>query len=99
MGGRKSGLRLSLFGQNEQPPLHVAVKANDAEAVTVLIWARADPQTQRDSDGRSPMELAEELGHRQDVLQALRTGCDPLAPFEPDPDFPMPRAFESPSFR
>jgi len=43
-------------------PLHVAVKENDSETVTLLLKANADPR-QADSFGRTPLELAGRLDH------------------------------------
>jgi hypothetical protein len=43
-------------------PLHVAVKENDSETVTLLLKANADPR-QVDSLGRTPLELAGRLDH------------------------------------
>lgn len=66
-------------------PLHVAVKENDHEAVTLLLKANADPK-QVDSSGRTPLDLAGRLdraGSHALVMHAFRpllTRCNSQVP-------------------
>ena len=51
-------------------PLQTAVLSGDIKSVRVLIRSGANPAA-RSGDGRTPLELAEERGHRE-VSYALR---------------------------
>jgi len=56
----KKGLISSSFSY----PLHAAVKAKDAEAVELLLWAGADP-TLQNSKKQTPLELAQKKNDKK----------------------------------
>jgi len=64
---KKSGIVSSGFTY----PLHVAVKANNLEAVELLLWAGAD-KAQKDSSNLTPAALAKKL-NKKDSHKAVLT--------------------------
>lgn len=58
-------------------PLHVAIAANRADNIAVLLQAGADINRRHDSEDCTPLLLAVELGRANIVNQLLAAGADP----------------------
>eukprot|EP00418_Pyrodinium_bahamense_P090390 CAMPEP_0179034946 /NCGR_PEP_ID=MMETSP0796-20121207/12864_1 /TAXON_ID=73915 /ORGANISM="Pyrodinium bahamense, Strain pbaha01" /LENGTH=240 /DNA_ID=CAMNT_0020731217 /DNA_START=65 /DNA_END=788 /DNA_ORIENTATION=+ len=69
----KKKIKSGMFSSVSAYPLHVAVRAADAQAVGLLLWGGAD-KTLQDSAKRTPLALAEKLnknGSHEHVMGAL----------------------------
>lgn len=53
-----------------QYPLHAAVQSRDAGAIKLLLWAGADT-TRKDSEGVTPLELAQKLNQRNSHARCI----------------------------
>jgi len=53
-----------------QYPLHAAVLSKDACAIKLLLWSGADP-TNKDSDGLTPLALAQKLNNRNSHARCI----------------------------
>lgn len=63
VNSRKSTGTVAMLSRSFTYPLHAAVRAGDAEAVSALLWAGAE-RTTRDSQKRTPLQLALKLNRR-----------------------------------
>uniref|UniRef100_A0A7S3U4R3 Ankyrin repeat domain-containing protein n=1 Tax=Strombidinopsis acuminata TaxID=141414 RepID=A0A7S3U4R3_9SPIT len=75
VNGRKP-IRNGVLSRGYLYPLHAAVRANDADAIEVLLWAGAD-RAIVDSDGLTPLALAQRIdkgNSHQNALICLSSG-------------------------
>ena len=63
-------------------PLHIAVRTDQSEAVSLLLAAGADPQVRSDY-GKTPVDLAEGVGRRRTMLREMLSHLRTVRPSSP----------------
>ena len=70
----QQGVPLNVADHNGQTPLHMAAGKGNVKLIIALLDGGADPSLKEKSQGLTPLELAQRLGHREatTVLKARR---------------------------